>query len=172
MAYLAQKQINLRGQKSSRPPHSRQIWNQLSHIFKFLYITQLSYKRIFHFYRLSAINVCHDSFIRVKGLIQSYVYVTTCRVATSPVTYTMYVHDRLTWLIHMCDMTHSCVWKHWFYHSIIFVTWLIHTCVFSHVWMSHVTHMNESCHTYEWVMSHTWMSHVTHMNESYHTCEW
>ena len=30
--------------------------------------------------------------------------------------------------------------------------------------------MNESCHTYEWVMSHMWMSHVTLMNESCHTC--
>ena len=29
--------------------------------------------------------------------------------------------------------------------------------------------MNESCHTYQWVMSHTWMSHVAHMNESCHT---
>ena len=39
--------------------------------------------------------------------------------------------------------------------------------------MSHVTHMNESCHTYEWVVSHIfWMSHVTHMNESCHTYEW
>jgi len=38
--------------------------------------------------------------------------------------------------------------------------------------MSHVTHMNESCHTYEWVMSHIWMSHVTHMNESCHTYGW
>jgi len=38
--------------------------------------------------------------------------------------------------------------------------------------MSHVTHMNESCHTYEWVMSHIWMSHVTHMNESCHIYEW
>jgi len=28
----------------------------------------------------------------------------------------------------------------------------------SHIWMSHVTHINESCHTYEWVMSHIWMS--------------
>jgi len=37
--------------------------------------------------------------------------------------------------------------------------------------MSHVTHMNESCHTYEWVMSHVWTSHVTHMNESCHTFE-
>jgi len=44
--------------------------------------------------------------------------------------------------------------------------------VMSHIWMSHVTHMNESCHTYEWVMSHIWMSHVTHMNESCHTYEW
>ena len=38
--------------------------------------------------------------------------------------------------------------------------------------MSPVTHMNESCHTYEWVMSHIWMSPVTHMNESCHTYEW
>jgi len=44
--------------------------------------------------------------------------------------------------------------------------------VMSHIWMRHVTHMNESCYTYEWVMSHIWMSHVTHMNESCHTYEW
>ena len=44
--------------------------------------------------------------------------------------------------------------------------------VISHIWMSHFTHMNESCHTYGWVMSHIWMSHVTHMDESCHTCEW
>jgi len=42
----------------------------------------------------------------------------------------------------------------------------------SHIWMSHVAHMNESCHTYEWAMSHIWMSHVTHMNEPCHTYEW
>ena len=41
-----------------------------------------------------------------------------------------------------------------------------HEHVMSHIWMSHVTHMNESCHTYEWVMAHIWMSHVTHINES------
>jgi len=74
--------------------------------------------------------------------------------------------------------------------------WEVHECVMSHIWMSHVAHMNEYCHTYEWVMSHmcnicgsdmehpvmrpaekimsrhTWMCHVTHMNESCHTCEW
>jgi len=37
---------------------------------------------------------------------------------------------------------------------------------------SHVTHMNGSYYTYEWVMSHIWMSHVTHTNESCHICEW
>ena len=38
-----------------------------------------------------------------------------------------------------------------------------------HIWMSHVTRVNESCHTCEWVMSYIWMSQVTHMNESCHT---
>ena len=44
----------------------------------------------------------------------------------------------------------------------------------SHIWMSHVTHMNASCHTYEfvtsrayqWVMSHVRISHVTHIHTS------
>jgi len=31
----------------------------------------------------------------------------------------------------------------------------------SHTWMSHVTHMNQTCHTHEWDMSHTRMRHVT-----------
>ena len=47
-----------------------------------------------------------------------------------------------------------------------------HEQVVSHIWMSHVTHMNKSCYAYEWVMSQThWMSRVTHTNESCHTHE-
>ena len=56
----------------------------------------------------------------------------------------------------------------------------------SHVRMSHVTHMNESCHandasnhTHEYlmkkdrfIMSRIWMSHVTYMNESCPKHEW
>ena len=42
----------------------------------------------------------------------------------------------------------------------------------SHMWTSHVTHVNEPCHTSERVMSHIWMSNVTHMNESCHTDDW
>jgi len=33
---------------------------------------------------------------------------------------------------------------------------------------AHTTEINESWHTYEWVMAHMWLSHITHMN----TCEW
>jgi len=58
--------------------------------------------------------------------------------------------------------THACVAYEW---------------VMSHIWMSHVTYMNESCHTYwcvtsdyKFVMSHTWMSHVTHAWVMSHTC--
>ena len=42
--------------------------------------------------------------------------------------------------------------------------------VMSHIWMSHVTHMNESCHTYEWVMSHIWMSHVSYQSHQEYQC--
>jgi len=38
--------------------------------------------------------------------------------------------------------------------------------------MRHVPHMNDSLHTYEWVMAHICMRHVTHMNTSRHTYEW
>jgi len=41
----------------------------------------------------------------------------------------------------------------------------------SNIWMSHATRMNESCHTYKWVMAHKWMSHSTRMNVSWHICE-
>jgi len=43
------------------------------------------------------------------------------------------------------------------------------SCVMSRTWMSHVTYIDESCHTYKWVI---WMSHVTHMNESWRTYEY
>ena len=44
--------------------------------------------------------------------------------------------------------------------------------VMSHIWMSHVARMNESCHVYMWVLSHIWMNHVTYVNESCCTYGW
>jgi len=41
--------------------------------------------------------------------------------------------------------------------------------VTSRVCMSHVTHVNVSCHAFEWVMSHTLLRHVTHITELCHT---
>ena len=55
--------------------------------------------------------------------------------------------------VHVCAVFHSCVWH-------------------DSVWMSHVTHIKESCDTYAWGTSYTWMSRVTHMNESWCTYEW
>jgi len=54
------------------------------------------------------------------------------------------------------------------------MVWNTYNVPMSHIWMSYVTQMNElchtymnqSCHTFEWVMSHNYMSHITHMNES------
>jgi len=38
--------------------------------------------------------------------------------------------------------------------------------------MCHVIHMDESCRTYGWVMSHIWISYITHMEQSWHTECW
>jgi len=89
----------------------------------------------------------------------------------------------------MCDMTHSCVW----HDSFICVTWLIHMCDVTHsyvryvpyhscVWcdlfcvtfnihMENVKRINESRHTYKWVMSHIWMWHaLCHIQHPYKIC--
>jgi len=100
-------------------------------------------------------------------------------------------HSWSTWLIHMCDMTYSQVWR----DSCICVTWLIHMCDMTHpyVWRDlficvtwlmwslvdestsalivdmNDMNMNKSSHTYD-KSSHTYevkshiRSHVTHMN--------
>jgi len=44
--------------------------------------------------------------------------------------------------------------------------------VMSHMWMSHVTHVDTSCRTHECVIWQTWMILVAHMNDSYRTHEW
>jgi len=71
-----------------------------------------------------------------------------------------------TWLIHMCDMTHpysycEMIGSHEI-ASVTSVSQYVDEWVMSHISMSHVTHINESCHANEWVMSHISMSHVTH----------
>ena len=56
----------------------------------------------------------------------------------------------LTWLIHMCDMTHSHMYdktqSYVWHDSFTYVTWLIHIRDVTHSQMWH-----DSCHTLEWV---------------------
>jgi len=76
-----------------------------------------------------------------------------------------------TWLIHMCDMTHSYVW----HDSFICVAWLIHMCDMTHSFVWHDpficldikravykcvihTYMSPPQHMCTWVM-YTWLNH-------------
>jgi len=63
---------------------------------------------------------------------------------------------------HACTRTHAkeivCVWKQ--NHSMKRLAFFLSCeCSMPHMWMSHVTHMSESCHT--------WRSYVAHMNASF-----
>ena len=73
--------------------------------------------------------------------------------------------------IYICRYTY--IYTH-VYHQCIYI--YRYTYIYTHVYhparlqlssgqTRRVTHMNESCHTHDWVRSHTWMSHVTHINE-------
>ena len=77
------------------------------------------------------------------------------------------------------DITHLCVWHDSFRgyvdSSSVCDIWMSHVThmdesshVISLIWISRATRMNESSHHHEWVMSHTWMSHVTQINKSGH----
>jgi len=82
----------------------------------------------------------------------------------------------VTWLIHMCDMTHSYVWHDssngcsWLYENGSFtcVTWLIHMCDMTHP-MDVVRCMGMT-HSYVWHDSFvcvTWLIHMCDMTHSY-----
>jgi len=73
----------------------------------------------------------------VCGNTGSYMYcvITLIHMTHSYVTHLYMWHDSficVTWLIHMCDMTHSYVWHvthlYMWHDSFICVTWLIHMC--------------------------------------------
>jgi len=51
-------------------------------------------------------------------------------------------------------------------------SWHTYEWVMAHIWMSHGTHMNDVSTHMIWVMAHIWVSHGTRINESCHTHEW
>ena len=134
----------------------------------------------------------HDASACVTWLIHLFVHSMTDLSVWSDtlicVTWLIHVwHDSLicvTWLIHMCDWVHSCVQRdsftfdmphsHMWLDAFICVTWLIYTRDVTAVEAGtcsgcHITHMNQSCHTYECVIvlsrvaSVTWLIHLCNM---------
>jgi len=81
----------------------------------------------------------------------------------------------VTWLMHMCDMTHAYVWCRTKTRRMLARHGTTNVFHMTHAYVWH-----DSCicvtwlmsHTYEWVMSYMWLSHVTHMDESWHACNW
>jgi len=79
---------------------------------------------------------------------------------------------------YVSHMSHEWVMCHTWVHARVRCTCHTNKEVMPHIWMSHVTYINESYRTCDWVMTqlyvwHIWMSHammcdicVTHMNES------
>jgi len=81
-----------------------------------------------------------------------------------------------TWLIHMCDMTHSYVW----HDSFICETWLIHMCDMTHsyvwhdsficvTWLIHMWDMTHSCVWHDSFICETWLIHMWHDSFMYGT---
>jgi len=75
----------------------------------------------------------------------------------------------VTWLIHMCGVTHSYVW----HDSFICVTWLINMCHMTH---SHVWHNSFICvtwliHMCDMIPSHVWHDPFTCMTWPIHMCD-
>ena len=78
------------------------------------------------------------------------------------------------WLIHICDMTHSCVW----HESFKWVPWLIPVCDMTHSYEWHdsfpcvtwLIHMIDLTHSFMWHDSFIcvqWLIHMCDMTHSY-----
>jgi len=105
--------------------------------------------------------VCHDSFICVTWLIH------ICDMTHSYVQHDSFIC--VTWLIHMCAMTHSYVW-----HDLFTCTaWLIHMC---NVTYSHVCDVTHSYVRHDSFISATLLLHMcnvihSHVQHDTSTCE-
>ena len=99
-------------------------------------------------------------YIYIKMYIYMYVYIHIC-IHIYTCIYMYFIEQERPWPI-----SNSCTSRQ-FRGGITISTALSFVCACevrcqAHIWMSHVTYMNESRHTYEWATSHICMSHVTH----------
>ena len=103
------------------------------------------------------IHTWHDSFIRDMMVVRDVTYPLQTSLSSFICDMT---HSYGIRLIHMWrDMTHSYTWRD--------------LCYWPAPRMQSLgTHIDESCHEYDWGMSYVWESHLTRRNESCHTCAW
>jgi len=121
---------------------------------------------------------CHSSvsfpWVTLPHLPRHYQF--TRLVHMCDMTHSCVWHDScicVTWRIHVCDMTHSCVW----HDSFICVTWRAmrqcHLCecndAVSHIWMSDNVVVSLQCHSH---MSHTAICHTRHAHAACHSSTW
>jgi len=131
--------------------------------------------------------VWHGTFLGVLVCDMPHTYVFSCVTWHIPLCDISDMTSRdvryVTWLVHTCDMTHSCVW----YDSLTRVTWPIHKCdmIQSCVWhdsfmrVTWLTHTCDMTHSYVWHDSFicvTWLIHMCDMPHSMcdmpHSCGW
>ena len=79
-------------------------------------------------------------------------------------------HVCVTWLIRMCDVTHSYVWQ----DSFICVTWIIHMCVMTHTFtcVTWLIHMCDMTHSHVWQDSFTCVPWLMHMCDTHSYVPW
>ena len=83
-------------------------------------------------------------------------------------------HDRDIWRSHVSHMTHVNIRQVYVCHTYEWVTPCIRMGHITHMSEScktyeRVKHINKSCHKYNCIMSNIQLSHVTHKNEMSHT---
>jgi len=78
----------------------------------------------------------------------------------------MYIRKFTRTYVYMLIYIHICTYSYIYTCIQIRVCLYVRTCesVIWHIWISRVTHMNDTCDAYEWVMSHIWI--MWHMNEA------
>ena len=91
--------------------------------------------------------------------------------------------EGVTWLIHTCDLTHSCVpwlihtcdmaYLHVWQESFISVTWLNHTCDMTHsyVWHESFISVTRLIHTCDMTRLDVWQESFISVTRINHTCD-
>jgi len=99
---------------------------------------------LIHMCAMTHLCVCHASFIHVPWLNSCVPRLLHMYAMNNlHVRYDLLIHDTIFagWFVHICDITHLCVW----YYSFACMPWLMHTCAILYV--AFVCDMNHSYET-------------------------